>query len=95
MARESQHNGRTCTRAGSSRSGLSYFGELTNAAPQAWLIKNVIARGENSSWIAPPGNGKSALLTDIGVHWRAALIGAVIATRAGAEFFTSPSNAPT
>jgi hypothetical protein len=30
--------------------------------------QNVIARGETSSWIAPPGKGKSALLTDIAVH---------------------------
>jgi hypothetical protein len=28
----------------------------------------VIARGEISSWIAPPGKGKSALQTDIAVH---------------------------
>jgi hypothetical protein len=32
------------------------------------VIKNVIARAETSSWIAPPGRGKSALLTDISVH---------------------------
>jgi RecA-family ATPase len=28
----------------------------------------VIARGETSSWIAPPGKGKSALLADLAVH---------------------------
>jgi AAA domain len=44
------------------------FDELTDAPPKPWLIKNVIARGETSSWIAPPGKGKSALLTDIAVH---------------------------
>jgi hypothetical protein len=31
------------------------FDELTDAPPKPWLIKNVIARGETSSWIAPPG----------------------------------------
>jgi RecA-family ATPase len=47
---------------------LTFFDELTEPAPKPWLIKNVIARGETSSWIAPPGKGKSALLTDIAVH---------------------------
>ena len=47
---------------------LSFFSELVEAKPKPWLIKNVIARGECSSWIAPPGKGKSALLTDIFVH---------------------------
>jgi hypothetical protein len=47
---------------------LSFFGDLVDAKPKPWLIKNVIARGECSSWIAPPGKGKSALLTDIFVH---------------------------
>jgi AAA domain len=41
-----------------------------------WLIKGVIAKGETSSWIGPPGGGKSALLTDLsiavaaGCEWR-------------------------
>jgi len=47
---------------------LSFFSDLVEAKPKPWLIKNVIARGECSSWIAPPGKGKSALLTDIFVH---------------------------
>jgi hypothetical protein len=47
---------------------LNFFSDLIEAPPKAWLIKNVIARGECSSWIAPPGKGKSALLTDIFVH---------------------------
>ena len=47
---------------------LNFFSDLTEATPKAWLIKNVIARGECSSWIAPPGKGKSALLTDIFMH---------------------------
>jgi hypothetical protein len=47
---------------------LTFFDELTSATPKPWLIKNVIARGETSSWIAQPGKGKSALLTDIAIH---------------------------
>jgi hypothetical protein len=47
---------------------LRFFGELTDPAPKPWLIKNAIALGETSSWIAPPGKGKSTLLTDIAVH---------------------------
>jgi hypothetical protein len=47
---------------------LTFFDELAAPTPKPWLIKNVIARGETSSWIAPPGRGKSALLTDICVH---------------------------
>jgi hypothetical protein len=55
---------------------LTFFNDLSRPTPKPWLIKNVIARGETSSWIAPPGKGKSALLTDIsvalasGADWR-------------------------
>jgi hypothetical protein len=47
---------------------LRYFSDLKEATPKLWLIKNVIARGETSSWIGPPGAGKSALLGDVCVH---------------------------
>ena len=48
---------------------LTFFADLADTpTPRPWLIKNVIARDETSSWIAPPGKGKSALLTDIAVH---------------------------
>jgi AAA domain len=48
---------------------LAFFNDLTESpSPKPWLIKGVIARDETSSWIAPPGKGKSALLTDIAVH---------------------------
>jgi hypothetical protein len=48
---------------------LTFFADLSEKpTPKPWLIKNVIARDETSSWIAPPGKGKSALLTDIAVH---------------------------
>jgi hypothetical protein len=56
------------TAKSSDRIKLEYFNNLGEAQPKPWLIKNVIARGETSSWIAPPGKGKSALLTDIAVH---------------------------
>jgi AAA domain len=68
---------------------LTYFDELTEAAPKPWLIKNVIARGEASSWIAQPGKGKSALLIDIAIHlasgedWR----GHRTKSRCGVVFF--------
>jgi len=47
---------------------LSYFSDLKEATPKLWLIKNVIARGETSGWIGPPGAGKSALLGDLCIH---------------------------
>jgi hypothetical protein len=47
---------------------LTFFDQITDAVPKPWLIKNVIARGETSSWIAQPGKGKSALLIDIAIH---------------------------
>jgi RecA-family ATPase len=52
---------------------LTFFNECSTTAPKRWLIKNVIAFGETSSWIAPPGKGKSALLSDISVHLGAEL----------------------
>ena len=47
---------------------LTFFNQLTKPTLKPWLIKNVMARGETSSWVAPPGKGKSALLTEIAVH---------------------------
>src|SRR5262245_55705160 len=47
---------------------LTFFEDVTALAPKPWLIKGVIARGETSSWIGPPGAGKSALLTDLTIH---------------------------
>src|SRR5262245_61675642 len=55
---------------------LTFFDDLSEQPSKSWLIKNVIARDETSSWFAPPGKGKSALLTDIsisvasGSNWR-------------------------
>jgi DnaB-like helicase N terminal domain/AAA domain len=51
------------------RATTIFFNDLAeNPPPKPWLIKGAIARDETSSWIAPPGKGKSALLTDIAVH---------------------------
>jgi len=47
---------------------LTYFGEIGETARKQWILKGVIAKGETSSWIAPPGKGKSALLIDIVIH---------------------------
>jgi hypothetical protein len=47
---------------------LTFFDECSETAAKRWLIKNVIALGDTSSWIAPPGRGKSDLLSDICVH---------------------------
>jgi 5S rRNA maturation endonuclease (ribonuclease M5) len=47
---------------------LTYFNEVGKSARKRWIIKGVIAKGETSSWIAPPGKGKSALLTDVAIH---------------------------
>jgi AAA domain len=52
---------------------LTFFDECSTTAPKRWLIKGVIAFGETSSWIAPPGKGKSALHSDISVHLAAGL----------------------
>jgi hypothetical protein len=47
---------------------LTFFDQLIKATPKPWLIKNVMARDETSSWFGLPATGKSALLTEIAVH---------------------------
>jgi RecA-family ATPase len=47
---------------------LSYFDDCTAVTPKPWIMKGLFARGQTSSWIAPPGAGKSALLTCAGVY---------------------------
>ena len=56
---------------------LVFFNDLgAQPTPKPWLIKNVMARDEISSWFGPPGKGKSALATDLtianasGRDWR-------------------------
>src|SRR5688572_17783856 len=36
-----------------------------NVQQKKWLIKGIIARGETSAWIAPPGGMKSALMAEL------------------------------
>jgi 5S rRNA maturation endonuclease (ribonuclease M5) len=68
---------------------LAYFNDIGESVTKRWIIKGVIARGETSSWIAPPGKGKSALLTDIAIHvasgtdWR----GFISKERCGVVYF--------
>jgi AAA domain len=47
---------------------LTFFDECDATVLKRWLMKGVIAYGETSSWIAPPGKGKSAIHSDICVH---------------------------
>lgn len=44
------------------------FDQCTVAAPKKWLVENVIALKEDSSWYGPPGAGKSGLLLDLALH---------------------------
>src|SRR5450631_55529 len=56
---------------------LTYFDDCGKTALRRWILKGIIARNETSGWVAPPGAGKSALLTEIAIHcaarvdWRA------------------------
>jgi AAA domain-containing protein len=55
---------------------LDYYEHFGSAVAKDWIIKGIIAKGETSSWIGPPGAAKSALLVDLiasaasGVDWR-------------------------
>jgi hypothetical protein len=51
-----------------SRVRLYYFDECADVIKKLWIMKGLIAEGESSSWIGPPGSGKSAALTAISVH---------------------------
>lgn len=44
------------------------FDECAEFADKTWILKNVIAIGEDSTWFGPPGCGKSALLLDMAFH---------------------------
>ena len=69
---------------------LSFFNECDRPKPKKWLIKNVLAAGENSSIFGPPGSLKSALLTDLGYHLAAGLDwrGFKLKQRRGVVFFS-------
>jgi hypothetical protein len=61
----------SCRQSAPSKSSafqLTYFDDCGAFAEKRWILKGIIARGETSAWIAPPGAGKSALLTEIAVH---------------------------
>ena len=47
---------------------LDYYEDFGKAVAKKAIIKGVIFKGERSSWIGPPGSGKSALLTNIMIH---------------------------
>jgi AAA domain len=47
---------------------LTYFDDCGKTALRRWILKGIIARSETSAWVAPPGAGKSALLTEIALH---------------------------
>jgi hypothetical protein len=47
---------------------LTYFDDCGKTALRRWILKGIIARAETSAWVAPPGAGKSALLTEIAIH---------------------------
>jgi AAA domain len=55
---------------------LTYFDDCGTDPIKPWLIKNMMAKGETSTWIAPPGGGKSGLLTS-----------AAIAAGSGADWY--------
>lgn len=52
---------------------VTYFNDCGVFTHKRWIMKGVIARGETSGWTAPPGSGKSALLTEIAVYCAARL----------------------
>ncbi|WP_342729869.1 AAA family ATPase [Bradyrhizobium sp. B117] len=47
---------------------FTHFDDCGDFANKQWLLKGIVALGETSAWIAPPGAGKSALLTEIAIH---------------------------
>ncbi|HEV3147214.1 MAG TPA: AAA family ATPase [Chthoniobacterales bacterium] len=69
------------------------FDQCAYARPKTWLVENVIALGEDSSWYGPPGAGKSGLLLDLAVHvascrdWRGYKFNHDISERRGVVYF--------
>jgi hypothetical protein len=47
---------------------LEFFEDFEKTLPKRAIIKGVIYKGERSSWVGPPGSGKSALLADLAIH---------------------------
>src|ERR1700733_12834603 len=44
------------------------FDDAADDVEKRWLLKGLIALGEDSSWFGPPGSMKSALLLDMAFH---------------------------
>jgi AAA domain len=65
---EPDARGQTAGPSKASALKLTYFDDCGAFALKRSILKGIIARGETSAWIAPPGAGKSALLTEISVH---------------------------
>ncbi|MCA1474294.1 AAA family ATPase [Bradyrhizobium sp. NBAIM08] len=47
---------------------LDYYENFGNAVPKTWIFKGALAIGETSSFVGPPGSGKSALLASVALH---------------------------
>ena len=47
---------------------FTLFVEIELSGHKKWIIKGVLAKRETSSWVAPPGKLKSALMCEISVH---------------------------
>jgi hypothetical protein len=68
---------------------LTFYRDFGKVANKQWLVKGVLAANETSTWIGPPGSGKSALGTEIAVcyvhspQWR----GHRIKERGGVVYF--------
>ena len=47
---------------------LEFFEDFDKTVAKKAIIKGVLYKGERSSWVGPPGSGKSALLASIAIH---------------------------
>jgi hypothetical protein len=47
---------------------LTYFDDSAALIEKRWILKGLLALGETSALIGPPGAGKSALQTEIAIH---------------------------
>jgi hypothetical protein len=47
---------------------LTYFDESSHFVLKRSILKGLLVRGETSAFIAPPGAGKSALMTELAIH---------------------------
>jgi hypothetical protein len=69
LKKHPQEFGRVTNQATRQRGiSLEHYENFGTTVVKNWIIKNVIAEGETSSWIGPPGAGKSALVTDLAIY---------------------------